>query len=134
VRYEDALDRDAWRFYAGKRGWVRDHREATGIMQSAPQLSVHWNAYLGRFLAIYGEPLGNTLMLRTAPAPEGPWSEPVRFHEGEAPVGEGAWNYCGLGHAELQEEGGRIEYVTYYRQTGFLQGEIRLLKLALARR
>jgi len=132
VRYADALDRDAWRFWAGAKGWVPDFREARAIMQSAPQMSVHWNAHLGRYLAIYGEPLGNALLLRTAPAPEGPWSEPLRFHEGLAPVGDDAWNYCGLGHAELQQEDGCIEYVTYFRTTGFLQGEIRLLRLEIA--
>ena len=71
----------------------------------------------------------NTLSLRTAPAPEGPWSVAQRIHEGEAPVGDDAWIYCGLGHAELQQESGRREYLTYYRTTGFLKGELRLVEV-----
>lgn len=129
VPFDRALERGAWRFFAAGGRWVEDHRAAAPVMQAAPQLSVHYNAHLGRYLAIYGEPLGNGLLLRTAPAPEGPWSGPSRFHTGITPVGEDAWNYCGLGHAELAQRDGRVEYVTYYRQTGFLQGEIRLLRL-----
>jgi len=132
VPFDRALERDAWRFLGRGGRWVEDHRAAATIMQAAPQLSVHWNAHLGRYLAIYGEPLGNALLLRTAPAPEGPWSAPSRFHTGVAPVGDDVWNYCGLGHAELSGQGGRVEYATYYRQTGFLQGEIRLLRLRFA--
>jgi hypothetical protein len=129
VPFARALERDAWRFFAGNGRWIEDHRGAVSIMQAAPQVSVHWNPHLKRYLAVYGEPLVNSMLLRTAPAPEGPWSKPFRFHTGVAPVGEDIWNYCGLGHAELQRENGRVEFVTYYRQTGFLKGEIRLVRL-----
>lgn len=129
VRFADAFAKDKWEFWSGPEGWVRDPSQAREVMQAAPQVSVHFNATLGRYLAIYGAPLENGLLLRTAPRPEGPWSAPLRFHEGLAPTAPDSWNYCGLGHAELQQDGGRLEYVTYYRPTGFLLGEMRLVEV-----
>ncbi|WP_233561362.1 hypothetical protein [Sorangium cellulosum] len=49
-----------------------------------------------------------------------------------APSSPEAWPYAGLGHAELAREGGRVEYVTYFRETGLLEGEIRLVELERA--
>ncbi len=131
ARFDSALTREGWQYFAGSKGWVSEASSASEIMQAAPQLSVHYNPYLACYVAFYGLPLENGLALRTAPRPEGPWSAPRRFHEGIAPVGPDQWNYCGLAHAALQREGGRVELMTYYRTTGFLQGEIRLLELRL---
>jgi hypothetical protein len=41
-------------------------------------LSISYNSYLRRFVAVYGEPLANHVVLRTSPQPHGPWSAPVR--------------------------------------------------------
>jgi len=131
VRFADALRKERWAYWAGEAGWSHEPAHAREIMQAAPQMSVHRNEFLGGYVAFYGLPLENGIAMRTAPRPEGPWSEARRIHEGVAPVGKDAWNYCGIGHAELQREGGRIEYLTYYRTTGFLQGEIRLLEVRL---
>ena len=124
-----ALDRTAWRFWNGSR-WVEEAAAAVAVMDAAPMLSVHWNAHLGAWLAAYSVPLENRLAVRTAPAPEGPWSERVVVHEGK-PAAEGAWNYAGLAHAELAAEGGRVEYLSYYRPTGPLSGELALVQLRL---
>jgi hypothetical protein len=129
VRFADALEKGRWEYWAGEEGWSRDPANAREIMQAAPQMSVHRNAFLGGYVAFYGLPLENGIAMRTAPRPEGPWSEARRVHEGLAPLEKDAWNYCGIGHAELQREGGRLEYLTYYRTTGFLQGEIRLVEV-----
>jgi hypothetical protein len=65
--------------------------------------------------------------MRTAEAPEGPWSAGRELFQAE-PADEG-FVYCGLGHAELQREDGRYEYVSYYRGTGDWTGEIRLVEV-----
>lgn len=124
-----ALDRAAWRFWNG-RDWGADAATAVAVMDAAPILSVHWNAYLRAFLAVYSVPLEQRLAVRTAPRPEGPWSERTVVHDGLPAAGE-AWNYAGLGHAELAADGGRTEFLSYYRPTGPLSGELRLVELRL---
>ncbi|MBI4568599.1 MAG: hypothetical protein HY719_09385 [Planctomycetes bacterium] len=49
----------------------------------------------------------------------------------QTPLNKDEWDYCGLGHAEFMREGGRVEYVTYYRPTEFLKGEMRLVEARL---
>ncbi|WP_438007329.1 DUF4185 domain-containing protein [Sorangium sp. So ce321] len=126
----EATERGAWRFYSDG-DWVDGHDEAEPVMAGAPMMSVHWNERAGRYIALYSEPVSSHISLRTAPAPEGPWSDSVVVFTAEAPPNPEAWPYAGLGHAELAREGGRFEYMTYFRETGFLEGEIRLVELEL---
>jgi hypothetical protein len=126
----DATERGAWRFFSDGR-WVERYDEAESIMAGAPMMSVHWNAHAGRYIALYSEPVSSEISLRTAPAPEGPWSDSAVVFTAKAPPTPEAWPYAGLAHAELAREGGRVEYVTYFRETGFVEGEIRLVELEL---
>jgi hypothetical protein len=125
-----ALERAAWRFWNG-RDWVAAAADAAPVLDAAPMLSVHWNAHLRLWLAAYSVPLVNRLALRTAPAPEGPWSEAVITHECVPAAAPDAWDYAGLAHAELAAEGGRVEFLSYYRPTGPLSGEMRLVEVRL---
>ena len=92
-------------------------------------LSVHWNEHLKKYLSVYSKQLVNKIAIRTAERPEGPWSDAQVVLECIAPTNEKMWSYCGLAHPEFSREAGRIEYLTYYRETGFLKGEIRLIEL-----
>src|SRR5204862_219840 len=65
--FDDALTRSSWRFFAGSDRWTDNWRQSTPIMNAAPMLSVHWNDYLGQYLAVYSTPLVNTVEFRTAP-------------------------------------------------------------------
>jgi hypothetical protein len=127
----DVLDRQAWRFYAGDRGWSANWKEAVPIMEGADYLTVHWNEHLGRYLAIHSIPGARTIALRTAERPEGPWSEPRLYVDGlPLPQKVDHRIEAALGHPEFSREGGRIEYITYRRQTGpLLVGEIQLLEI-----
>ncbi|MCB9704834.1 MAG: DUF4185 domain-containing protein [Myxococcales bacterium] len=129
VALGDALDRDRWRFFDGD-GWSASIADARPVLDAHTMLSVHFNSHVGRYLAIYSGPLEDTLYLRTAPAPEGPWSEELVAAETLAGVGDAA-NYSGMAHPELAREGGRYELLSYYRTTGEWQGEIRLIELEL---
>jgi hypothetical protein len=129
VRVEQAFERKAWRFWDG-REWSADATRAAAVMDAAPMLSVHWNPHLGRWLACYSVPLANRLAMRTASALTGPWSEAVVVHEC-APAAKDAWGYAGLAHAELAAENGRVEFLSYYRPTGPLSGEMRLVEVRL---
>ncbi len=131
VAFDRANDRQAWEFYAGGGRWSTNADEAVSVFDGAPIASVHYNAALRCFLAVYTQPLANRLVLRTAPAPEGPWSEAVEI----APCLPTTFSigcYAGVAHPEFSRENGLVEFVTYYRETGFFEGEIRVVEVRLA--
>jgi len=128
-RFADALNREAWQFYAGNGLWCADWKDAVTVMEAAPMLSVHWNAYLGRYLAVYSTPFENSVSIRTSKRPEGPWSASRVVFDCIIPTRHDTWNYSGLGHSEFARDHGRVEYITYYRETGFLLGEVRLVEI-----
>jgi hypothetical protein len=131
VSLADALDREAWRFYVGNQRWSVNWREAIPVMDGADYLTVHWNEYLGRYLAIHSVPGERTIALRTADSPEGPWSEPRLYIVGvPPPANESSHIESALGHPEFARGGGRVEYITYRCQTGpLLIGETRLVEI-----
>jgi hypothetical protein len=129
VSLDSVLEQDAWRFYDGS-GWVAELEKAKSVFEGNSQLTVHYNAFLGRYLAVHVDGVSDNVVLRTAPAPEGPWSEAVKAFKAEPAAGD-SFVYCGLGHDELQREDGRLELVSYYRSTGDWTGEIRLVELEL---
>jgi hypothetical protein len=134
VPLDQALDRSAWRFYAGSGEWSADWKRAVPVLEGAPMLTVSWNAYLNRYLAVYGVPLKNEIAIRTAERPEGPWSDPLKAVDCMPPATTNQWCYSNLAHDELTKENGRVIYLSYYRETGFLQGEIRLVEVTLGKR
>jgi hypothetical protein len=74
--------------------------------------SVHWEPRLGQFVLTQTEGFGaSTLALRTAPHPEGPWTEPRSFFRPEESFLPGAFVYAGKGHPELK---GADLVVTYF--------------------
>jgi hypothetical protein len=115
---ERALERDAWRFWDG-RGWSAEVTDARALFEGSPNISVRYNAFLDRWLAVYID--WGVIRLRTAPAPEGPWSGEVDVHR---PPEEGAMHAAE--HAELQQEDGRIVALSYLTEEGF-----RLLEVTL---
>lgn len=129
--FSDALDRDAWEYWSGDE-WTSDPTDARTLFEGSPQLSVSWNPALERFVAVY-DALG-TVEFRTALAPEGPWSAPVEAFDTEPPPDADGFTYCGMAHAELQEQNGFVQYVSYYRGTGDWTGEIRLVRVELEAR
>ena len=110
VTLEDALDRNAWRFFAGGETWSRDWREATGLrLWARPAASVYWNEHLGRYVATYDRVFDNRIRFQVADRPEGPWSNVVLEVEGQSEN----WIGAGLSHPELAKENGRVQYLTY---------------------
>lgn len=70
-------------------------------------MSVAWNDYLGRYVAVYTPLVSSLIFVRTADRPEGPWSEEIII-EGIPPTVGFPWISSGVGHAELAREGGRV--------------------------
>ena len=67
----------------------------------------------------------SSVQLRTAPSPEGPWSDAVVAFTAPGAI------YAVYQHPEMQGDGGKRIRVSYSRSTGDFQGEIRLIEIAL---
>ena len=105
-----------------------------GLFEAMDMTTVHYNALLKRWLAVYS-PFGkNRLVMRSAPALTGPWSEEVEAAHARAPYTDKEYAYSGMAHPEYSRAGGRDEYLAYYRATKPWHGEIRLVRVRLAPR
>ena len=120
-----ATQRSAYQF-ACSSGWSADLGCAAPLVPgSTAGHAVSWNAHLGRFLSASTPGFSTDVLLRTAPAPEGPWSDPVVAAHAPSAI------YAVYLHDELQSADGKRVAVSYSRATGALSGEVRLLQLEL---
>jgi hypothetical protein len=62
-------------------------------------------------------PLSNDVVLRSAPALTGPWSEPLRLFVADPGASEGS-AYDAQEHPQFAEERGRVLYITHSRPDG----------------
>jgi hypothetical protein len=133
VPLDRALDRAEWRFYTGSI-WSADWQAAKPVMMDAcPQMSVTWNAYLGKYVAVNTRILSSLLSIRTADRPEGPWSEPI-FVRGLPSPAPFPWIKPAFVHPELARDGGRVQIVTYARNSVFAGNEIRAVEIEFRKR
>ncbi|MCA9683195.1 MAG: DUF4185 domain-containing protein [Myxococcales bacterium] len=130
VGLADAFDRQAWRFWTGS-DWSSELTEAAIAFDGNPVLSIHRNHLLDRWLAIYADPESDAVLLRSAAAPTGPWSDESLLFRAEAGA-DGSLPRLALGHPDLTADGGRLEYVSYVRSTDGGGSELRLVELELA--
>jgi hypothetical protein len=126
---ERAPDATAWAAWDGG-AWSSDLGQAAAVLHGPPgDLSISYNLSRGAFLAVYSGIFSNQIQLRTAPRPEGPWSEARPLFEALAPVSGN--DYAGKEHPELAGDGGAQLIVSYARSTGAFAGEVRLAQVAL---
>jgi tetratricopeptide (TPR) repeat protein len=124
-----AFDRSAWRFYAGGRRWSEDWHAARSVIEGSvrTRLSVHFNVYLGKYLAISSPLISSRVAIRIADRPEGPWSLMSEVQTERSTPGWD-WTFSALGHPELARDGGRIEYVTVGRNVSG-RNELRMMEV-----
>ena len=79
---------------------------------------------MGRFVALASAPGSGRVVLRTAPQPEGPWSDATLV------VDLGAAVVATVQHPELAAEAGRKVYFSYQRAAD-PGGELRLVEITL---
>lgn len=75
VKEADIANIDAYEYWDGGAWKLNDVNAAKPIVGGVGELSVMWNQYLGQYIMMTTDP-SNSVVMRTAPAPEGPWSEP----------------------------------------------------------
>jgi hypothetical protein len=107
-------DKTAWIYYAGSGVWASDENAAVPVFTGLDIMSVAWNNYLQRYVAVYNQLTTQNVVMRTAPAPEGPWSdELVLFQSLLNSDGSGGNAYDAQAHSEFDAHGGQTIYVTY---------------------
>ena len=96
-------------------------------------LSVHWSPFFDKFVALWSRPITARIAMSVADHPDGPWSD-AGIDIDTLPSWAGwYWTTTGLGHPELVRDGGRTEYVTYWRNN-MGRHEIRLMEIRFAKK
>ncbi len=127
VPLSDVADRSAYRFWNGS-DWGTDPLAAKTVIGGVPgEVTVSYNAYLRRYLAVHSEVISNRIVMQSADRPEGPWSDPVPMFTG-LPTSSGT-NYAAREHPELAADGGRRVMVSYAHPLGPLSLEMRLVEV-----
>ena len=140
VVLDQALERTAWQFYAGDGKWNVDWRRARSILRLEKKfgetISVHWNEYLKKYLAICTSAVDRRVRLRLADRPEGSWSQPLieldlppgpkpqRPHDVLVLEESLSWASSATGHPDIARDRGRVEYITYQSVSGLRVLEI----------
>ncbi len=128
VPVEHLHDRARYTFWNGS-SWTSEVARAVPILDDiAGGLgSVAWSPTLGRFVAAWNDLCtpGDTLLVRTAPAPQGPWSAPQRIDL--AAFGARPDAYYATLHPAFGDTNGL--WLSYFQPVDAVDGQIRLLKL-----
>jgi hypothetical protein len=131
VNPANVLDLSAWSFYTSNGNWSSQVGDAVPVFTGDNILSVAWNGYLQQYIAVYSAPLSQNVMMRTAPHPEGPWSDELTAFTAMPPAQGNV--YDAHAHAEYDANGGQTIYVTYSRSTPApFSSEVRLVSIDLA--
>lgn len=111
-------------------GWSNDLSAASVVLDNArDDISVSWNPYLQRYLAVHLVWINAKLRLSTAPRPEGPWEQ---FAEIALPPPEGGQisHFAGVEHPELASRCGRQLVLTYLHARA-TNSEVRRIEVTL---
>jgi hypothetical protein len=127
VAPENVLDRSAWRYWRGD-SFVASMDARQALFEGAPSITVAYNQHLQAYAVIYAQPLSNHVVIRTAPALTGPWSEAKLLFEANKPGGSA---YDANWHPEY--DSGRLLYVTFSRgnNMGWFGSELALVRVTL---
>jgi hypothetical protein len=131
--------REAYTFWNGS-GWSTDIGAASKLILDGSGaeasgglagLTVSYNPHLGRYLMTHSQAFGQDLMLRTAAAPQGPWSSPTHIDVPDGSADNRFGNYSAREHPEFRSADGRTIYLTYERSTNALSAEMPVVRVVL---
>ena len=98
--------------------WSKNVSEAKPVFSGMPnELSVSYNEYLNKYLAVHSLDLTGKIVARVSENPWGPWSEPNELYQVEVtrekelpyPI----LIYAGKEHPEISGKNGKVIYITY---------------------
>ncbi|MBT4412137.1 MAG: DUF4185 domain-containing protein [Bacteroidetes bacterium] len=108
--YPDDVEKlDQWQFFSGEDNWSAFLGDAISIAENVPsELSVNEDVRLNAdtFVMVHSEPLfGRKIMIRRAPNPEGPWSDPEPIYTVPGlDRGKEYFTYAAKGHLHLSRQ------------------------------
>ena len=114
VRPERIEEQSAYEYFTGS-GWsarVGDSAAVAGLRDFPTELSVAYNGYLRKYLAVHSVGLQGIIRVSAAEQPWGPYIEIGDVGAPRRAFSRG-FTYAGKEHPELAEAGGRVIYVTY---------------------
>jgi len=91
-----------WEFYSD-RTWTKDFNKMTTLFSGAgAEGSVSWQPFLQKYIFIYSDGIWGTILMRTADAPEGHWSAPIKIYQcPDMKFSPHVFCYAAKGHPEL---------------------------------
>ncbi len=110
VRPKEIEDFAKWEFYSGKNGWVADCDRVEPIADGiGAEFSIEQVQFQGKtkFVMVHSHHwFGTNVFVRTADAPEGPWSKPFAVYDvPDLKKSKNYFTYAARGHAMLSPEG-----------------------------
>jgi len=103
-----------YRYFVSDAGYIGSYGQASVVGEGAPAFSVTYNPYLGRYLELYVEPFSPWVSVRTAPAPEGPFSSKIDVWPCSLPADDSkSYCYAAFEHPQLDSEAGRRVTFSY---------------------
>jgi hypothetical protein len=120
----------AWTYYTANGTWSPQIADAASVFTGDSILSVAWNSYLKRYVAVYSAVFSQNVMMRTAPNPQGPWSDEIVAFPALQPASGNV--YDAHAHSEYDVNGGQIFFVSYSRSTPSpFSSEVRLVSVEI---
>ena len=99
---DDLGNTNVWEFYSNG-GWTKNFDKTTSIFSGAgAEGSVSWQPFLKKLVYVYSDGIWGTILMRTADAPEGPWSRPMKLYQcPDMKFSPHVFCYAAKGHPEL---------------------------------
>jgi hypothetical protein len=127
VPLADALDKSAWRYYAGNGVWSENPADSKHVyVGGAAGDTLFWSEHLGAYVTVFMPFLSNDVFARVAYRPEGPWSDAVKLFTAQQGTDT---SYAARVHTAYARDGGQVQYITYVKNTGFLRQELPLVEV-----
>jgi hypothetical protein len=100
--------------------WAPKFVPTAPLFDSVPnEMSAAYNHHLRKYVAFHSLHRENKVVLRTAPAVTGPWSEPEIVYRPEK-LSDQDLIYAAKEHPELARENGRVLYVTFVNSANYV--------------
>ncbi len=112
VTLEHALDVEQREYTTGRENGGKDSSQATAMSFGAEIMSVTFNAYLARYIAVYSESTSRAVKLRSAPSLTGYWTALSNVLTAMASANTNGWAYDGLTHPQHNDQDGKTIYLT----------------------
>jgi hypothetical protein len=104
ARPDEFGDSSSWEF-CSNGFWTKDFDKVAAVFSgTGAEGSVSWQPFLKKFVFIYSDGIGGAIDMRTAMAPEGPWSTPIKLYQcPERKISPSVFCYAAKGHPEVSE-------------------------------